>query len=250
MGKEQNSEREAAFFNRLLNECSDYTEIVSEDGVELFFRIGSLDTITGMKVLEAGSGIGAIGRKIARNGNVVVGIDISPQMVQTANSFGEKNYHAIVANIEDQKAFEDATFDLICCHNVLHHLPAIDKAMYGFFKWLKPKGKIIIFEPNGSNPVSKLCSLLANRLARLNERYFHRNFICTSNVVFHTIRSYSAQINNYGLDILHCRSYLSGSLNSNPVSCVIYLLHRFVGAFLPKNLKGNGLLIIAQKRSP
>ncbi len=96
--------------------------------------------------LEIGAGTGYFSLNLLRAG--VVGhatcTDISPGMLQTLDA----NARRLALDVETaacdaaELPFEDATFDLVLGHAVLHHLPALERSFAEFARVLRPGGTL------------------------------------------------------------------------------------------------------------
>lgn len=252
----QDKQDEIRFFRKMSIEDEGWIKRLKrleEEDSRVFYDVAGLDAVTGAKVLEAGCGIGVLGRRICQNGNIVIGIDITPKMVEIANSFGEENYSAIVGDLEDQDAFQDAAFDLICCRMILHHFPTMDKVMFNLSRWLKQGGRIIMFEPNGSHPIVKLSGLMAKFLKVFAKGHYSDLGVGTTNETRHTAKTYFAELKRHQFRILECRYFYfpnkpkSKKLLIYLIAYLLYLLHKWAHVLLPQPLGCPDLLIIAEK---
>ena len=96
--------------------------------------------------LEIGAGTGYFSLNLLRAS--VVGhatcTDISPGMLQTL----EANARRLGLDVETaacdaaELPFEDASFDLVFGHAVLHHLPALERSFAEFARVLRPGGTL------------------------------------------------------------------------------------------------------------
>ena len=97
--------------------------------------------------LEIGAGTGYFSLNLLQAG--VVGqatcTDISPGMLETleANARGLGLDVETVACDAAALPFEDASFDLVLGHAVLHHLPDLDRAFAEFHRVLRPGGTLV-----------------------------------------------------------------------------------------------------------
>ena len=69
--------------------------------------------------------------------------DLSPRMVEVALRNGKEldlDVDGTATDAEDLP-YEDDTFDLVCGHAVLHHIPDLDLAMREVMRVLKPGGR-------------------------------------------------------------------------------------------------------------
>jgi SAM-dependent methyltransferase len=97
--------------------------------------------------LEVGAGTGYFSLNLLQAGVVdeAVCTDISPGMITTLRANAARigrPVEAVVADAEDLP-FEDASFDLVLGHAVLHHLPDLDRAFAEFSRVLRPGGTIL-----------------------------------------------------------------------------------------------------------
>ncbi len=96
--------------------------------------------------LEIGSGTGYFSLNLMQLGAIerLTATDISPGMLgrlsETAATLGLTV--ETVATEAEQLPFEDESFDLVCGHAVLHHLPDLDRAFAEFHRVLRPGGAI------------------------------------------------------------------------------------------------------------
>jgi ubiquinone/menaquinone biosynthesis C-methylase UbiE len=98
------------------------------------------------RALEIGAGTGYFSLNLVRAG--VIGhatcTDISPGMLDALQANADNlgiDVDAVACDAE-QLPFEDASFDLVFGHAVLHHLPNLDRAFAEFRRVLKPGGVI------------------------------------------------------------------------------------------------------------
>jgi len=103
----------------------------------------------GKKVLEIGVGLGADHQRLAENGALLWGIDLTLRAVEHTRRrfsvFGLKS-NLSVGDAENL-GFDDSTFDVVYSWGVLHHSPDTPKAVSEVWRVLRPGGiaKIMIY---------------------------------------------------------------------------------------------------------
>ena len=105
----------------------------------------------GMTVLELGCGTGSFTRELARSGAEVFAIDVSPELLEMAKA--DCSAPNVQYQIQNAYAltYSEGTFDSVVGSSVLHHLE-IEAALRKIYRVLKPRGTILLTEPNMLNP--------------------------------------------------------------------------------------------------
>jgi ubiquinone/menaquinone biosynthesis C-methylase UbiE len=115
--------------------------------------------------LEIGAGTGYFSLTLLQAGAIreAVCTDISPGMLATLRANAERlglEVETVVADAESLP-FEDASFELVLGHAILHHVPDLERAFAELFRVLKPGGTVVFAgEP----------SRYGDRLARVPKR--------------------------------------------------------------------------------
>jgi ubiquinone/menaquinone biosynthesis C-methylase UbiE len=110
--------------------------------------LGGLDGRAFGDALEIGSGTGYFSLNLVQQGLIgrLTATDISPgmltQLASTAATLRLDNVTTVVTEAE-ALPFEDASFDLVLGHAVLHHIPDLDRAFAEFRRVLRPGGYIV-----------------------------------------------------------------------------------------------------------
>lgn len=135
------------------------------------------------RVLEIGCGAGRLGESLKKRQAVeVVGIELVPA---AATEAARRLDQVLVGDVETmQLPFEDDSFDVIVCGDVLEHLREPDRLLQRARNWLRPGGRLISSIPNVRNH-SVVRSLLegnwtyepAGLLDRTHLRFFTRREI-------------------------------------------------------------------------
>jgi SAM-dependent methyltransferase len=117
------------------------------------------------RALEIGSGTGYFSLNLLQAGAIeqAVCTDISDGMLATLRANAQRLGLSVetVATDAETLPFEDASFDLVLGHAILHHIPDLERAFAEFHRVLRPGGTIVFAgEP----------SRYGDRLARVPKR--------------------------------------------------------------------------------
>jgi SAM-dependent methyltransferase len=97
--------------------------------------------------LEIGSGTGYFTLNLMQEGVIRAGVctDVSPGMLEALRGNAERLGLDVETAVCDAAAlpFEDASFDLVLGHAVLHHLPELGRAFGEFMRVLRPGGVLL-----------------------------------------------------------------------------------------------------------
>lgn len=96
------------------------------------------------RVLELGCGPGILLADIAQKYRFVVGLDVSPEMMEAARKLGVP----LVAGDGLALPFKGSSVDLVICRGVLHHLQKLQVAFAEIRRVLRPGGVLIFSEPS------------------------------------------------------------------------------------------------------
>ncbi len=108
-----------------------------------FFRF--IGNLKGKAVLDAGCGEGYNTRILARKGARVVGVDISPRMLDLARSMEQREPLGIcyeLASFSNLSVFPDASFDAVVSTMALMDGPNYAGALREFYRVLRKRGKL------------------------------------------------------------------------------------------------------------
>jgi ubiquinone/menaquinone biosynthesis C-methylase UbiE len=213
-------------------------------------------------ILDAGCGPGNYGIMLARK-NEVVGIDISFKMASTAKERAEKGkagFRPLVADLE-RLPFKNSSFDICFCGYTLHHFPDICTALGELVRVTKPEGKIVLLEPNGSNPGVRLSNILENLISR----QLVKHGLDTPNETIHNHKCYVKALEQQGVTDIQITPHYFGGLPPLPcksqkasfglsmIRFVVHLrrlLYIFLAKALPRPFNGAELLITGTKKDP
>ena len=108
-----------------------------------------LNQLTGLRVLEVGSGAGGHSALFARHGAKVVSVDLTLDRVRSTDlkfrlmENSAKDCLAIQGDAESL-AFSDNSFDVVYSNGVLHHTLNTQSAINEVYRVLKPGGRAVI----------------------------------------------------------------------------------------------------------
>ena len=108
-------------------------------------------------ILDFGSGIGVTANHYAAENNVVA---VEPSEESVLQRWDEHSYRQIVGSTDVLRAMEDASFDVIFCHNVLEYVPDREVVLREFHRLLKPNGIISLVKHNRPGRVMQMVVLL------------------------------------------------------------------------------------------
>jgi 2-polyprenyl-3-methyl-5-hydroxy-6-metoxy-1,4-benzoquinol methylase len=107
---------------------------------------GFVGDVQGQKILDAGCGEGHSSRNLARQGAAVVGVDISPRMIEIAREHEKRDPLGIEyqeASMSDLSGFVDGAFDAVVSVMALMDTARYEQAVAEFFRVLRPGGTVL-----------------------------------------------------------------------------------------------------------
>jgi ubiquinone/menaquinone biosynthesis C-methylase UbiE len=111
---------------------------------------GALDNKKKLKILDAGTGTGALALLLAEMGHEVFGIDLSDEMLKRAQIKAKAKDLKVIFEVADAEnpPFSPESFDAIVNRHVLWTLPNPEKAVRAWNALLKPGGHLVIIDGN------------------------------------------------------------------------------------------------------
>ena len=127
--------------------------------VRMFKRIvwAQLGEIEGKRILDFGSGEGITANYLAKK-NVVVAVEPSEDMLR--NRWDDYEYKQIVGDVSNLSEFENESFDLIICHNVLEYIDDKEQVINELCRLLKVGGMLSVVKHNRAGRVMQMAVLL------------------------------------------------------------------------------------------
>jgi SAM-dependent methyltransferase len=144
-----------------------------ERAIDLAERVRRLlGPFTGTEAaLDAGCGTGALAFALAPNALEVVGVDTRADYLEAARVAAPDNVSFVEGDVTELP-FDYASFDLACCHRVLHHVRRPELAVSELARVTRPGGRIFIADQLGS--VDPLRSMEMDRFERLRDTTHQR----------------------------------------------------------------------------
>jgi 2-polyprenyl-6-hydroxyphenyl methylase/3-demethylubiquinone-9 3-methyltransferase len=143
--------------------------------LRLQYLRGALD-LAGIQVLDVGCGGGILSESMARAGAQVLGIDLSPAVLEVAG------LHALDGNVkveyrsvavEELAAQYPRSYDLVTCMEMLEHVPRPDEALAALAALVKPGGRVIVSTLNRNARAFAVAIVGAEYIARVLPRGTH-----------------------------------------------------------------------------
>ena len=114
------------------------------------------------RALEIGAGTGYFTLNLMQEGVIGAGVctDVSPGMLDALRANAERLGLEVETAVCDAAAlpFEDASFDLVLGHAVLHHLPELERSFAEFRRVLRPGG-VLLFAGEPSRYGDRIAAL-------------------------------------------------------------------------------------------
>ena len=123
-----------------------------------------LEEIRDKKILDFGSGIGITANYLAEHNEVTA---IEPDEDSIKERWADNQYTQIVGSTDELHKFDNETFDVIICHNVLEYAEDRADIVKEFARILKLNGKISIVK---HNRVGRVMQILKNGVRNLQLR--------------------------------------------------------------------------------
>lgn len=185
--------------------------------------------LSGVRVLDAGCGVGLIGRLHSELN--LVGLDASFPLLKQATT----GYRARVEASAEAMPFAAESFDVVLAINMLHHVINPENAVREFARVLRPGGTLICVDPRKVAPIE-----FAKRVLRSNEETFaetHKAFgvgeyseLVSSGSLFRVERferkGLAGLVGMAGLDALKLSYYLPTGFVVDQLIRVDDLIHR------------------------
>ena len=121
--------------------------------------------------LDAGCGTGALALALAPHVSEVVGMDTRVDYLEAGRASAPENVRFVEGDVTEIP-FDYASFDLACCHRVLHHVRRPELAVSELARVTRSGGRLFIADQLGS--VDPLRSIEMDRFERLRDATHQR----------------------------------------------------------------------------
>lgn len=132
-----------------MDNVNDYIELVRAPWGRMFYDLLfmqlNLPSVSKLKILDFGSGLSITSNKYAKWHDVTA---LEPNEEMIKNSRKENAYKQIIGGIEKTKMFNDNTFDIVLCHNVLEYIEDKEPILSELLRILKKDGTLSIIKHN------------------------------------------------------------------------------------------------------
>ena len=118
-----------------------------------------LGSIHNKKILDFGNGNGVTASFYAKDNEVIA---IEPSKEVLVNRVCDNAYKQITGSTKELKQFENESFDVILCHNVLEYAEDRECIVNEFYRLLKPNGLLSVVKHNRTGRVMQMVVLLNN----------------------------------------------------------------------------------------
>lgn len=149
----------------------EFFETGRKDVEEVFASVAAAGVRVGTeRVLDFGCGVGRLSQALASRFSEVVGVDISPTMLDAARSFDRSNGRCrfVLNETDDLSQFPSASFDFVYSHITLQHMEPRYALRYirEFTRLLRPDG-ITVFQIPVPNSAPRLTDKVKRRFPSL-----------------------------------------------------------------------------------
>ena len=150
------------------NSINDYRKMVDEPWGKMFydmiFEQLNIPNDKRIKILDFGAGFCISATHYAKD-HEVIALEPNEEMI---NLRVEGDYKLIHGGLDFLSNFEDNTFDVVICHNVLEYVDNKDEIIKGLIRVVKPEGKLSIIKHNLYGRVIAMAVLGDNPKAALD----------------------------------------------------------------------------------
>lgn len=135
------------------------------------------DGLKGKRAVDVGCGGGLLAEALAREGAQVLGVDMAADVLKVAHEHAQQagvavEYRQVAA--EQLAAEQSGRFDLVCCLEMLEHVPDPAAILDACARALRPGGRLFVSTLNRTPAAFALAIVGAEYVARLLPKGTHR----------------------------------------------------------------------------
>lgn len=125
-------------------------------------RLVDFNGFATQRLLDVGCGLGNDLSRFARGGAIVTGIDVSPKAIELSRAnFAHRGLQGEFAVMNGEALeFQDASFDVVYCHTVLHFTPDPVRMIREIHRVLRPGGQAILMTVNSKSWLFRLSKIM------------------------------------------------------------------------------------------
>jgi len=148
------------------------------------------------KILDVGCGLGLLGKDLKKNGNYIIGIDVSNKALDIARNELDEVMKVDLENNNWPDDLLKNRFDLIIAAEIFEHLLYPERLLEKLGKLLKVDGQLIITTPN--------FLVWSNRIKMLFGRFVYQSggFWCRDHIHFFTLPELKKMLQAGGWEII------------------------------------------------
>jgi ubiquinone/menaquinone biosynthesis C-methylase UbiE len=127
--------------------------------------LAALDLTRDDLLLDVGCGTGAASRAASAVTRLVVGVDLSAEMISRAAELasGVENIRFLIADSE-RLPFDDGAFTAVLCSNSFHHYPDPSRAVREMARVLASDGRLVIGDACADLPAARIADAVLRRI--------------------------------------------------------------------------------------
>lgn len=194
--------------------------------VRLTYIEKAVGSLRGRRVLDVGCGGGLLSEGLSQRGALTTGIDLSAAAIKVADAHAKEQELDVRYQTVATEAFAEThpeTFDVVCCLEMLEHVPDPEAIVGACATLTRPGGHLIFSTLNRTPKAFALAIVGAEHVLRLIPRGTHdyAQFIRPSEL---SAAARAAGLQVQGLQGLHYNPILKSARINDDVS-VNYFLH-------------------------
>jgi len=146
-----------------------------KDGVDLHALIDSIEKKEHQTVLDVATGGGHVANAIAPHVDKVTAFDLTPKMLEAAETFVTQNGHTNVSFVQgdaEDMPFQTEAFDVVTCRIAPHHFLNVDAFISEAYRVLKHTGQFLL--DDNVAPENDDADHFYNQIEKLRDKSHHR----------------------------------------------------------------------------